>query len=57
MKPKSFNNMYTYLALSYLFVSLFFAFQSGTILKLASFFFMISFSINAFKAIKEAQDR
>lgn len=57
MKPKSFNNMYTYLALSYLFVSLFFAFQSGTILKLASFFFMISFGVNAFKAIKEAQDR
>lgn len=57
MKPKSFNNMYTYLALSYLFVSLFFAFQSETILKLASFFFMISFGINAFKAIKEAQDR
>lgn len=57
MKPKSFNNMYTYLALSYLFASLFFAFQSGTILKLASFFFMISFGINAFKAIKDAQDR
>ncbi|MGM0341459.1 hypothetical protein IGK47_004569 [Enterococcus sp. AZ007] len=51
-----FNNKYTYLAVSYFFVSLFFAFQEGTILKWASFFFLISFGINAFKAIKEAQN-
>jgi hypothetical protein len=54
---KKFNNMYTYIAISYFFVSLFFAFQSGAVLKLASFFFLISFGINAFKSIKEAQNR
>lgn len=57
MNLKKFNNMYTYIALSYFFVSLFFAFKEGIVLKLASFFFLISFGINAFKAIKEAQKR
>ncbi|MDT2572302.1 hypothetical protein P7D97_11860 [Enterococcus raffinosus] len=57
MNLRDFNNMYTYLAISYFFVSLFFAVQDGKILKLASFFFLISFGINAFKAIKEAQNR
>lgn len=57
MNLKKFNNMYTYIAISYFFVSLFFAFQDGMILKVASFFFLISFGINAFKAINEAQNR
>ncbi|MGL9749416.1 hypothetical protein [Enterococcus sp. DIV0170] len=57
MNLRDFNNMYTYLAISYFLVSLFFAVQDGKILKLASFFFLISFGINAFKAIKEAQNR
>ncbi|OTO14810.1 hypothetical protein A5875_003967 [Enterococcus sp. 3H8_DIV0648] len=56
MNMKHFNNRYFYLAIAYFFVSLFFAFQTGTILKWASFFFLISFGINAFKAIKEAQN-
>ncbi|MGM0169430.1 hypothetical protein IGI39_003746 [Enterococcus sp. AZ135] len=57
MNLRNFNNMYSYLAISYFCVSLFFAFQDGRILKLASFFFLISFGINAVKAIKEAQNR
>lgn len=57
MNLRDFNNMYTYLAISYFFVSLFFAVQDEKTLKLASFFFLISFGINAFKAIKEAQNR
>lgn len=55
MKFRGFHNPYSYIALSYLFVSLFFAFQDGMIYKLASFFFLISFGINAVKAIKNAQ--
>lgn len=55
MKFRGFHNPYSYIALSYLFFSLFFAFQDGMIYKLASFFFLISFGINAVKAIKNAQ--
>lgn len=57
MKSKGLHNPYTYIALSYFFVSLFFAFQGGTIFKWASFFFLISFGINAFKAIKHAHNQ
>jgi hypothetical protein len=57
MKFKGLHNPYFYIALSYFFVSLFFAFQEGPIFKWASFFFLISFGINAFKAIKHGQNQ